>query len=147
MEPITYCFTFWLHQFCRYLINNWWFLSFKPFNSRLNLKEVGLNHKWISCMYFTRPKIIFLFAYSNADTSEFSSYLKHCGNLQSDHLYHCYEVTSGLVTLLTFTNASTQVSDVLPLRSLFSRSSTLSFIYSLYSFPNFLLASLLTLLR
>ena len=148
MEPITYCFTFWFHQFCRYLINNWWYLSFKPFNSRLNLKDIGLNYKWISCIYYTRPKIIFLFAYSNDDTSEFSSYTRHGGgNLQGEYLHHCYEVTCGLVTLLTFTNASSQVSDVLPLRSFLPRSATLSFRYPLYSFPNFLLASRLTLLR
>jgi hypothetical protein len=119
MEAITYCFTFWLHQPCRYLINTWRFLSFKPLNSRLNLKYTALNHKWFSCMYFTWPKIIFLFAYSKDDTSEFSSYSKHGSNRQGDHYCHCYEVTSGLVILLTFTNVSSQISDVLPLRSLF----------------------------
>jgi len=69
-------------------------------------------------MYFTWPKINFLFAYSNDDTSEFSSYSKHGSNLQGDHYYHSYEVTSGLVPFLIFT-VSSQISIVLPLRSLF----------------------------
>jgi hypothetical protein len=126
------------------LIDTWWFVTFKLFNSQFNFQGTWLRHYWCHCVYFWLPNI------TNP------MYIQYLGEIVPPPRHItvgvCNQVTflifyynsCRLVPLLEVVNAPIKVSDIVYLIVSF-KFLNFSFQICLLFVPECLLASCLTL--